>query len=116
MVTPKDGPSAGITMASSLYSMATNKKIRPGIAMTGELTLTGRVFPVGGIKEKIIAAKKANLKEIILPRENRRDLDDIPDYIKKGLNFHLVDQVEEVITIAFHERQARQGKLKKAKK
>ncbi len=100
--TPKDGPSAGITMATSLYSMATNRQIRQGIAMTGELTLTGRVFPVGGIKEKIIAAKKANIKEIILPRENRKDLDDIPDYIKKGLNFHLVDQVEEVITIAFN--------------
>jgi ATP-dependent Lon protease len=99
--TPKDGPSAGITMATSLYSMATDKKIKPGLAMTGELTLTGRVFPVGGIKEKIIAAKKANLKEIILPRENRKDLDDIPGYIKKGMNFHLVDQVEEVITIAF---------------
>ncbi len=99
--TPKDGPSAGITMASSLYSMATDRKIKPGLAMTGELTLTGRVFPVGGIKEKIIAAKKAHLKEIILPRENSKDLDDIPPYIKKGLNFHLVDQVEEVINIAF---------------
>ncbi len=108
--TPKDGPSAGITMATSLYSMATDRKIKPGLAMTGELTLTGRVFPVGGIKEKIIAAKKAHLKEIILPRENSRDLDDIPPYIKKGLNFHLVDQVEEVITIAFTE------KGKKAKK
>ncbi|OHD64510.1 MAG: endopeptidase La [Spirochaetes bacterium RBG_13_51_14] len=110
--TPKDGPSAGITMASSLYSMATNKKIRPGIAMTGELTLTGRVFPVGGIKEKIIAAKKANLKEIILPRENSKDLDDIPDYIKKGLNFHLVDQIEEVITIAFNDKKKKSKKAK----
>ncbi len=99
--TPKDGPSAGITMATSLYSMATDKMIKPGLAMTGELTLTGRVFPVGGIKEKIIAAKKAHLKEIILPRENSKDLDDIPLYIKKGLNFYLVDQVEEVINIAF---------------
>lgn len=103
--TPKDGPSAGITMATSLYSMATNRRIRQGVAMTGELTLTGRVFPVGGIKEKIIAAKKANIKEIILPRENRKDLDDIPNYIKKGLNFYLVDQVEEVIKIAFNAKQ-----------
>jgi ATP-dependent Lon protease len=108
--TPKDGPSAGITMATSLYSMATQKKIRQGLAMTGELTLTGRVFPVGGIKEKIIAAKKANLKEIIIPRDNNKDLDDVPDYIKKGLNFHLVEQIEEVITIAFN------GKQKKLKK
>ena len=110
--TPKDGPSAGITMATSLYSMATNKKIKPGLAMTGELTLTGRVFPVGGIKEKIIAAKKANMKEIILPRENRKDLDDIPNYIKKGMNFHLVDQVEEVITIAFKTKSHKSKKQK----
>jgi len=111
--TPKDGPSAGITMATSLYSMATDKKIRQGLAMTGELTLTGRVFPVGGIKEKIIAAKKANLKEIIIPRDNNKDLDDVPDYIKKGLNFHLVDQIEEVILIAF---KAGQKKTKKTYK
>ncbi|OHD67817.1 MAG: endopeptidase La [Spirochaetes bacterium RBG_16_49_21] len=111
--TPKDGPSAGITMATSLYSMATNKKIRQGLAMTGELTLTGRVFPVGGIKEKIIAAKKAHLKEIIIPRENCKDLDDIPHYIKKGLNFYLVDQIEEVITIAFDARQAKYKNHKK---
>jgi ATP-dependent Lon protease len=110
--TPKDGPSAGITMATSLYSMATNKKIKPGLAMTGELTLTGRVFPVGGIKEKIIAAKKANMKEIILPRENRKDLDDIPKYIKKGMNFHFVDQVEEVITIAFKTKGQKSRKQK----
>jgi ATP-dependent Lon protease len=108
--TPKDGPSDGITMASSLYSMATNRKIKQGLAMTGELTLTGRVFPVGGIKEKIIAAKKAHLNEIILPRENSKDLDDIPDYIKKGMNFHLVEQVEEVIDIAFKK------KIQKSKK
>lgn len=112
--TPKDGPSAGITMASSLYSMVTNKKIRPGLAMTGELTLTGRVFPVGGIKEKIIAAKKAHLKEIILPRENRKDLDDIPPYIKKGMNFHLVEQIEDVIKIAFEA--PRKKSKKRAKK
>ncbi len=112
--TPKDGPSAGITMATSLYSMATDMKIRQGLAMTGELTLTGRVFPVGGIKEKIIAAKKANLKEIIIPRDNNKDLDDVPGYIKKGLNFHLVDQIEEVISIAFRSNQKKTKKsLKK---
>ncbi len=113
--TPKDGPSAGITMATSLYSMATNRKIRPRLAMTGELTLTGRVFPVGGIKEKIIAAKKANLKEIIIPRDNNKDLDDIPDYIKKGISFHLVEQVEEVINIAFKTGAQKSKKARKHK-
>lgn len=114
--TPKDGPSAGITMATSLYSMATNRKIRPHLAMTGELTLTGRVFPVGGIKEKVIAAKKANLKEIIIPRENSRDLEDIPDHIKRGISFHLVDQVEEVINIAFGTGSRKKGRPKRARK
>ena len=97
--TPKDGPSAGITIASSLYSIALQKKIKTNLAMTGELTLTGRVFPVGGIKEKIIAAKKANLKEIIIPQENQKDLKDIPAYIKKGLKFHMVETIEEVFKV-----------------
>jgi ATP-dependent Lon protease len=99
--TPKDGPSAGITIASSIYSVITGKKIKKGIAMTGELTLTGRVLPVGGIKEKIIAAKKAGLKSIILPGENSRDLDEISENIKKGLKFLLVDDIDQVITAAF---------------
>jgi len=101
---PKDGPSAGITIASSLYSLVTKKISVPGLAMTGEITLTGRVLPVGGIKEKIIAAKRANLKEIILPIENNKDLDEIPDYIKRGLKFHLVDQMDDVIDIAFNKQ------------
>jgi ATP-dependent Lon protease len=99
--TPKDGPSAGITIASSIYSVVTGKKIKKGIAMTGELTLTGRVLPVGGIKEKIIAAKKVGLKSIILPGENSRDLDEISENIKKGLKFLLVDDIDQVITAAF---------------
>ncbi|MDY6968098.1 MAG: endopeptidase La [Spirochaetota bacterium] len=99
--TPKDGPSAGITLASSLYSLITGNIIRPGIAMTGELTLSGRVLPVGGIKEKIIAAKRSNIKEVILPAQNDKDLSVIPDYTKKGLNFHLINEIDEVIKIAF---------------
>ena len=102
--TPKDGPSAGITMATSLYSMATGKIARPGLAMTGELTLTGRVLPVGGIKEKVIAAKKANIKYIIMPKQNEKDLADIPDYVKRGLVFHPVSQADEVIAFAFPDR------------
>jgi len=108
--TPKDGPSAGITMAMSMYSMAIGKIIRPGLAMTGELTLTGRVFPVGGIKEKIIAAKRSNLRELIIPGENRKDLDDIPGYVKTGLKFNLVDKFEDVIDIVFPVKSIRNRK------
>ena len=97
----KDGPSAGITMASAIYSMVTGRLIRSGVAMTGELTLIGRVLPVGGIKEKIIAAKRANLREIIIPSENTRDLEEVPEYIRKGIKFHPVETLEEVIEIAF---------------
>ena len=99
--TPKDGPSAGITMATSLLSLATNKKIRPKVAMTGELTLTGQVLPIGGLKEKVVAARRANIKEIIIPKGNDVDLEEIPEYLKKGIKFHLVDHVEEVFDIIF---------------
>jgi ATP-dependent Lon protease len=99
--TPKDGPSAGITMAISIYSIATGLLARDDLAMTGELTLSGRVLPVGGIKEKVIAAKRASLRQVILPLANKKDLDDIPQYIKKGLTFHLVDDILEVLRISF---------------
>jgi len=99
--TPKDGPSAGITMACSMYSLVTGKPIRKNLAMTGELTLTGKVFPVGGIKEKVIAARRARVKEIILPAQNKKDLEEIPPYIKKGLKFHPVASITDVIGIAF---------------
>jgi ATP-dependent Lon protease len=99
--TPKDGPSAGITIASSLYSLATGKIIRPGIAMTGELTLSGRILPVGGIKEKLIAAKRAKLKEIIMPQDNEKDLLEIPAFIKRNLKFHFVKEINEALEIAF---------------
>ncbi len=102
--TPKDGPSAGITLASSLYSLVTGMVIKPRLAMTGELTLSGRILPVGGIKEKIIAAKRANMKEIILPQENKKDLGEIPDNIKKGLKFHLIDEMDEAVKIAFKKK------------
>lgn len=99
--TPKDGPSAGITMASAMLSLVTGKKIKNRLAMTGELSLQGNVLPVGGIKEKVIAAKRARMKDVILPKENRKDLNEIPDYIKKGLNFHLVDSMNEVAKLVF---------------
>lgn len=98
--TPKDGPSAGITMLSALASAFSGKKIRPYLAMTGEITLRGQVLPVGGIKEKILAAKRAGLKEIILCAQNEKDINEIePEYIK-GLKFHFVKEMKEVLKIA----------------
>ena len=99
--TPKDGPSAGITMATALVSLARRKRINRDMAMTGELTLTGRVLAVGGIREKIIAAKRAGIRELILPLENQRDYDEMPDYLKTGLSLHFVRSFEDVIPICF---------------
>jgi ATP-dependent Lon protease len=99
--TPKDGPSAGITMASAMLSLVTGKKIKSRLAMTGELSLIGNVLPVGGIKEKVIAAKRAQMKEIILPKENQKDLNEIPEHIKKGITFHLVEKMDDVVQCVF---------------
>ncbi len=98
--TPKDGPSAGITIATSIASALTQRRVRDHIAMTGEITLRGRVLPVGGIKEKILAAKRAGITDIVLSSENRRDIDDIPERYLKGLTFHYVDDVSEVFKLA----------------
>jgi ATP-dependent Lon protease len=98
--TPKDGPSAGITMALALYSLAKNKKIRSTLAMTGELSLTGKVLPVGGIKEKVLAAKRAGIKEIIIPDDNAKDLKDVPERHRKGIKFYPVKHFTEVLKIA----------------
>ena len=98
--TPKDGPSAGITMALALYSLAKNKKVRGQVAMTGELSLTGKVLPVGGIKEKVLAAKRAGIKEIILPFQNEKDLKEVPDRHRKGMKFYPVQHFDEVLKIA----------------
>ncbi|MEG1585271.1 MAG: endopeptidase La [Bacteroidales bacterium] len=97
---PKDGPSAGITMVTSLASSFTQRKIRPNLAMTGEITLRGRVLPVGGIKEKILAAKRAGIKDIILCKENRKDIEDIKETYLKGVTFHYVSDIREVLEIA----------------
>ena len=98
--TPKDGPSAGIAMLTSLVSLLTQKKVKKHLAMTGEITLRGKVLPVGGIKEKILAAKRAKIKEIILCEENKRDIDEInPEYLT-GLTFHYVNEMSEVLAIA----------------
>lgn len=97
---PKDGPSAGITMATSLASALTQRKVKANLAMTGEITLRGKVLPVGGIKEKILAAKRAGIKEIILCQENKKNIDEIPDFYLKGLTFHYVTNIKEVFNIA----------------
>lgn len=97
---PKDGPSAGITMVTALVSSLTGRKVKKAIAMTGEITLRGKVLPVGGIREKILAAKRAGIKEIILCSENRKDIEDIKKEYLKGLKFHYVDKIEEVLKIA----------------
>lgn len=97
---PKDGPSAGITMVTSLASAFTQRKVRPNLAMTGEITLRGKVLPVGGIREKILAAKRAGIKEIILCKENKKNIDEIKPLYLKGLTFHYVDDIKEVLDIA----------------
>ncbi|MBN9301105.1 MULTISPECIES: endopeptidase La [Dysgonomonas] len=97
---PKDGPSAGITMVTSLASAFTQRKVRPNLAMTGEITLRGKVLPVGGIREKILAAKRAGIKEIILCKENKKNIDEIKPLYLKGLTFHYVNDIKEVLDIA----------------
>lgn len=102
--TPKDGPSAGITMALALYCLAINKAIRSGVAMTGEISLTGKVLPIGGVKEKTIAAKRVGIKELIFPADNASDYEGLPAYIKKGIKAHFVDYFEQILPIAFKKR------------
>jgi ATP-dependent Lon protease len=99
--TPKDGPSAGITMATALVSLVTNKSIRRPLAMTGELSLTGHVLPIGGVREKTIAARRQKIKELIFPEANRKDFDELPVYIRKGLKPHFVSRYSEVAAIVF---------------
>ncbi len=100
--TPKDGPSAGITMATAFLSLFSGKTIKPKLAMTGELSLTGQVLAIGGLKEKTIAARRNGIKEIIIPKANMRDLNEIPVHIKKGIRFYPVEHIEEVLKIAFN--------------
>merc|ERR1719478_1744301 len=99
--TPKDGPSAGISMTTSLLSYAMGKPVRNNLAMTGELTLTGKVLPVGGIKEKTIAAKRSGIDTIILPVDNKKDFDELPDYIQDGIAVHYADYYRDVYDLAF---------------
>uniref|UniRef100_A0A8D0AGP1 Lon protease homolog, mitochondrial n=1 Tax=Sander lucioperca TaxID=283035 RepID=A0A8D0AGP1_SANLU len=104
--TPKDGPSAGCTIVTALLSLATNRPVRQNVAMTGEVSLTGKILPVGGIKEKTIAARRAGVTCIILPNENRKDFSDLPDYITEGLEVHFVDHYRQMYPIVFPQDQS----------
>jgi ATP-dependent Lon protease len=99
--TPKDGPSAGVTLATALASLMMNKPVNGELGMTGEITLRGLVLPVGGIKEKILAAHRAGLKKVCLPRRNAKDLDELPEEVRNEMEFILVDRVEQVFAAAF---------------
>jgi Lon-like ATP-dependent protease len=99
--TPKDGPSAGVTMVTSLLSLALSRPVRSELAMTGEVSLTGKVLPVGGIKEKTIAARRTGVNVLILPEGNRRDFDELPGYLKDRVEVHFADQYEDVFQVAF---------------
>jgi ATP-dependent Lon protease len=112
---PKDGPSAGITMATALVSALSGRKVRHDLAMTGELTLTGRVLPIGGLKEKILGAVRAGIREIVIPRENEADLEDIPTDVEETLTIHLVETLDEVISVALRGEPANRA-LKAPKK
>jgi ATP-dependent Lon protease len=108
--TPKDGPSAGITMLTSLVSLFTQKKVKKSLAMTGEITLRGKVLPVGGIKEKILAAKRAKIKELILCIDNEKDILEIkPEYLK-GLTFHYVSEMTDVVKLAITNQPVKNAK------
>lgn len=113
--TPKDGPSAGITMATAIASLATDRPIKEGVAMTGEITLRGKVMPIGGLKEKVLAAHRAGMTEIILPVRNEKDIDEIPEEIRNEMTFHTVDNMDEVLEIALSIRRPEccEGKQKR---
>jgi ATP-dependent Lon protease len=100
---PKDGPSAGITLATTLVSALTRKMVRKDVAMTGEITLRGKVLAIGGVKEKLLAAHRAGLKAIILPKDNEKDLADIPKAVLDALDLYLVDNMDEVLKVALAE-------------
>jgi ATP-dependent Lon protease len=105
--TPKDGPSAGITIASALLSLARSEKLARPLAMTGEMTLTGEVFPVGGIREKVIAARRSGIKELIIPKDNQGDYEDVPEHITKGIKVHFVASFDEVVPLLFRKSRKR---------
>jgi ATP-dependent Lon protease len=97
---PKDGPSAGVTMTTALVSLLRDQPVVPGIGMTGEVTLRGRVLPIGGVRQKVLAAHRAGLRTVILPARNGGDLEDVPEEVRSEMTFHLVERVGEVLEVA----------------
>jgi ATP-dependent Lon protease len=97
---PKDGPSAGVTMTTALASLLSDTPVKATVGMTGEVTLQGRVLPIGGVKQKVLAAHRAGLKEVILPKRNEGDLDDVPEQVRNEMTFHLAETVDQVLAIA----------------
>ena len=104
--TPKDGPSAGITLTTALLSAITQKRVRADVCMTGEITLQGRILPVGGIKEKILAGVAKGMKHVLIPKENAKDLEDIPQHLLRKIKVHKVHSYDEVIPLVFEENES----------
>ena len=116
---PKDGPSAGVTMATALVSLISKRPVRPDVGMTGEITLRGQVLPVGGIKEKVLAAHRSGLKTVVLPKRNEADLEELPKEVLKEIKFEFVDVVDQVINVALEpdtKKREKNGKGKKSSK
>lgn len=103
--TPKDGPSAGVTMVTALLSLLIDTPVLENLGMTGEITLTGRVLPIGGVKEKLVASRRSGLNKVIFPHENQRDVDELPDYIKSGIDIHFISHYDEIVPIAFPKKE-----------
>jgi ATP-dependent Lon protease len=97
---PKDGPSAGVTMTTAIVSLLSGRPVRSTVGMTGEVTLQGLVLPIGGVKQKVLAAHRMGLREVILPRRNENDIDDVPESVRKEMTFHLASRVEDVLSVA----------------
>jgi len=108
---PKDGPSAGVTMATALVSALSRRPARHDLAMTGEITLRGRVLPIGGVKEKVLGAVRAGIRTIVLPKENGADLEDLPEEVRRSLEVHLVEDLDEVLTLALRGARFEAGHL-----
>jgi ATP-dependent Lon protease len=108
---PKDGPSAGITMAATLVSALSGRPVRHDVAMTGEVTLRGKVLPIGGVKEKVLGAVRAGIGTVILPKANEPDLEDLPEEVRESLSVHLVEELGEVLAIALRGASFREGRL-----
>jgi ATP-dependent Lon protease len=106
---PKDGPSAGVTMTTAMVSLLTGRPVRSAVGMTGEVTLQGLVLPIGGVKQKVLAAHRMGLTEVILPRRNEKDLDDVPESVRKAMIFHLASRVDDVLAAALEPRNAETG-------